>query len=134
MDEESRTLTELVKKVTAKMDDGKKRSRFIKTLNAFLKLSKGKREELVRYEVREFLKRMRRIRECLDKGGDVRRCGNPIQYMIDWLDTPSGFIAYSYIWKPGFAEKMLSLVITSIHAAASVINYYLGSGRARNTK
>lgn len=81
-------------------------------VNALCSVSREVRVKVIRKSIKDVLDRVREIRECVSRGGS--NCGNAIQVFLNWLDTPSGVIAYTYMWKPEFEELMVKLLVSAI--------------------
>ena len=96
-------------------------------LDKLADLDEDRADEVIKREIMEFIKQVNKSRECLDSGGSVSKCGHPVKLLVDWLDSPSGIIAYSYMWRPEFAEKMVRLIATSLVLAERVVSVVANS-------
>jgi len=94
--------------------DAKKRAAAEKILKALEEMDEEKAAKVVKKEVEMFIESEAKIKKCLDQGKSMRECGNPVKLLVEWLDSPSGIIAYSFMWKPRFAEKMVKLISTTL--------------------
>ena len=104
---------DIVERVSKYWDEDRRRVAE-KILDALEKMSEEKANSVVRKEIEAMLNEVRKMKSCIDSGGDYTKCGNPLKYFVDWLDSPSGIIAFTYMWKPRFAEKILRLVSSSL--------------------
>ena len=103
----------IVEKVS-KYWDVKKRAVAERILKALEEMGEEKAVRVVKKEIEMFVESEVKMKKCLDQGKGMRECGNPVKLLVEWLDSPSGIIAFSFMWKPRFAEKMVKLISTTL--------------------
>jgi len=105
-------VAKILSRVAENWKDDRRREA-VELANALCNAKKEIRVKVIRKSIEDVVNKVREIRECVSKGGD--NCGNAIQVFLDWLDTPSGVIAYTYMWDPEFEELMIKLLVSAIY-------------------
>ena len=106
--------------------DSRKRATAEKILKALEEMDEEKAVKVVKKEIEMFIESEAKIKKCLDSGKTMRECGNPVKLLVEWLDSPSGLIAYSFMWKPRFADKMVKLISTSLVLGERIAYSFFG--------
>ena len=91
-------------------------------LDKLSEMEEERADAVIKREIKEFIAQVEKSKKCLESGGSAEKCGHPVALLVNWLDSPSGIIAYSYMWRPEFAEKMVRLIATSLVLAERVVS------------
>jgi len=122
VDDDFRYVVEIIERTKEYWPEKKKKDadELIKLME---KLTPKERAEVVRDSIDRLVKRIDKMVKCRKTSINKDKCGNPIQTFFNWMDTPSGVIAFSYIWKPKFGKLMIKLIVATVFAIKSIFSY-----------